>query len=705
MEDKSFLELTNEEILKEIKIDPRLREPFKKIIKKLQAYFNANGYTTQIDYKTFFEKNLIGKDFKIYVSDEPSKMGAGGFYHKAKQCICIDEKLLGSSDLEHALCHEFIHFLVMNDKNVSSGFINEAQTEMFTRQIYPISCSYEPQVRMMSFANVLMNKANNFSQFLKGGIDSKQISSAWNEFCEHVDSYQKKFANKGFSINTAVKDEDYLFAQRCIITNNIHFHLIDSFEEYEEVLEKLSYAPVRDEEWMDRFVSKIEEHLLKYVKNEKIKKITLSKFKEYRDIKSKLNRYNDEDSFIIDFNGSKFIVNRFGEVREGFTNALIHKSYTGSFSFGDEKSIDIKKELEQRDALLKQEKELKAFLKVFSYNDERALTSISNKDSLIRLEKFELPIINLKRTEPTYVYVAVYPNKVEILNNVTRLGKVQNIYLCDYIGQSNYKMYETCIGKIDGIVFGNFPKARLDKNAQMEYRNEIGPTLSKEMMNKIIADYKKSDEYDIGDNEKYVPSYALGYYCKAKYEKLSPEEKKKYEDRFIEKAEKFIVRIKNGNVGVSLMKDNKTTYIGTRQVLIDKKGNGLYNEYINALSNENTNVQPISTTEEKKEEQEQNNTPMTPKEKYDYLNVEIRKLFKQNQQNPVQGFMEKMKKLIDEQDMIKLKLSKKDLKNDYEEDDELLQEQIESLMQIEENERIMRDRIDRERVEQHRRMI
>lgn len=56
MEDKSFLELINEEILKEIKIDPRLREPFKKIMKKLQAYFNANGYTTQTDYKTFLKK-------------------------------------------------------------------------------------------------------------------------------------------------------------------------------------------------------------------------------------------------------------------------------------------------------------------------------------------------------------------------------------------------------------------------------------------------------------------------------------------------------------------------------------------------------------------------------------------------------------------------------------------------------------------------
>ena len=88
-----------------------------------------------------------------------------GFYSKAKQCICIDEGLLEKPHLEPTLCHEFTHFLVMNDKSVPSGFINEAQTEMFTRQIYPISRSYEPQVRMMEFANILMNKANNFSLF------------------------------------------------------------------------------------------------------------------------------------------------------------------------------------------------------------------------------------------------------------------------------------------------------------------------------------------------------------------------------------------------------------------------------------------------------------------------------------------------------------------------------------------------------------
>ena len=46
MDDKGFVNLISDDVLNEIKIDPRLRETFKRVIKKMQAYFNANGYTT-----------------------------------------------------------------------------------------------------------------------------------------------------------------------------------------------------------------------------------------------------------------------------------------------------------------------------------------------------------------------------------------------------------------------------------------------------------------------------------------------------------------------------------------------------------------------------------------------------------------------------------------------------------------------------------
>lgn len=701
MDDKSFVNLISDDVLNEIKIDPRLRETFKRVIKKMQAYFNANGYTSQRDYKTFFEENLIGKNFKIYVSDEPSKIGALGFYHKAKQCICIDEGLLESAHLESTLCHEFTHFLVMNDKSVPSGFINEAQTEMFTRQIYPTSCSYEPQVRMMEFANILTNKANNFSLFLQGGIDSRHTSSMWNDFYNYVSLYQKKFANTPYKIGEAVKDEDYISAQRCIIRNNIHSYLIKSFDDYEEILEKLSYAPIKDEEWMNNFITEIEKNIINNIRDKKIREITLSKFKEYRDIKNKLSKYTDENNFIIDFDGSKYIVNRFGEVRNRFTNTLVHKSYTGFFSFGDTKSINIKKTLDKRDGLLKQEKELKSFLKGFSYCDEMALTSISDKENLIRLEKFELPIIDFSKTKPIYVYVAVYPDRVEVLNNVTMLEKKQDVNMCKYIGQVDGAICGKPMGKIDGTIFANVSVKRFNFLSKGKYREELEPTLSKEMIDKIIDDYRKSDEYDV-ENESNISEEALYYYFEKKYKELSTEERKKYEEKAKEKMEKFVVSIKDGNIDVSLMYGDKLACVGTKQVLIDKKGNGLYNEYIDALSNKNSNTQKISTSDEEK----QNIMPESLKERYDALDVEIKNLFRQNKEKPVPNYLKKLKKLIDEQDEIKIEMDLKGLKCDKRKatnEDVDLYEEIYSIRQVEEMEK--NRAVEHERVEGYGRML
>lgn len=701
MDDKSFVNLISDDVLNEIKIDTRLRAPFKRVVKKLQAYFNANGYTAQRDYKTFFEENLIGKNFKIYVSDEPSKIGALGFYSKAKQCICIDEGLLEKPHLEPTLCHEFTHFLVMNDKSVPSGFINEAQTEMFTRQIYPISRSYEPQVRMMEFANILMNKANNFSLFLQGGIDSMHTSSMWNDFYNYVSLYQEKFANTSYKIGDAVKDEDYISAQRYIIRNNIHSHLINSFDDYEEILEKLSYAPVKDEEWMNDFITEIEENIIRNIRDKKIREITLSKFKEYRDIKNKLSIYTDANNFVIDFNGSKYIVNRFGEVRDQFTNTLVHKSYTGFFSFGDTNSINIKKTLDKRDVLLRHERELKSFLKGFSFCDEMALTSISDKENLIRLEKVELPIIDFAKGNPIYVYVAVYPDRVEVLNNVTKLEKIQNVNLCKYIGQVDGAICGKPMDKIDGTMFANVSVKRFNFLSKAKYREELEPMLSKEMIDKIIDDHRKSDEYDVED-ESNISENALYYYFEKKYKELSAEERKKYEEKAKKTMEKFVVSIKDGNVDVSLMYGNSLACIGLKQVLIDKKGNGLYNEYIDALSNKNVNKQRISTSDEKK----QNQIPESLKERYNALDVEIKNLFRQNKEKPIPNYFEKFKHLIDEQNEIKIEMDLKGLKRDKEKttnEDVDLYEKIYSIRQDEEKKK--NRAFENECVEEHRRRL
>ena len=62
MEDKSFINLLTEENLAKINIDPRLVDSFKRVMKKMQVYFNSNGYTSERDYQAFFYEYLLNPD-------------------------------------------------------------------------------------------------------------------------------------------------------------------------------------------------------------------------------------------------------------------------------------------------------------------------------------------------------------------------------------------------------------------------------------------------------------------------------------------------------------------------------------------------------------------------------------------------------------------------------------------------------------------
>lgn len=123
MVDKSFTNLLIDKNLNRMIIDQELIESFKRVINKIQVYFNTNGYTSQRNYENFFEKYLLqDTKGKLYfqVSDEPSKIGANGFYRHGKDgknIIVIDKSVL-KMDLEYIdsiLCHEFIHFLIMRE--------------------------------------------------------------------------------------------------------------------------------------------------------------------------------------------------------------------------------------------------------------------------------------------------------------------------------------------------------------------------------------------------------------------------------------------------------------------------------------------------------------------------------------------------------------------------------------------------------------
>ena len=164
-----FLELTTEENLRKLNIDPRLVDSFKRVMAKVQQYFDSHGYSDKIDFETIvndyllpketvdreairhseeFIKELndarenqkqleaivsitldpieeekfldeyikrnynIGLSFEVE-SKEKVEMHSGIYKDKLKT-IGIKESALISDRLDQILCHEFVHFLTMS---------------------------------------------------------------------------------------------------------------------------------------------------------------------------------------------------------------------------------------------------------------------------------------------------------------------------------------------------------------------------------------------------------------------------------------------------------------------------------------------------------------------------------------------------------------------------------------------------------------
>ncbi len=84
MEENSFLYFTQNEVISKIDIDSRLIDSFKRVMKKMQEYYNANGYSIQRNYKEFLEKYLLNSgtnNLKIYKMKNKKKTNI-------KECIC-----------------------------------------------------------------------------------------------------------------------------------------------------------------------------------------------------------------------------------------------------------------------------------------------------------------------------------------------------------------------------------------------------------------------------------------------------------------------------------------------------------------------------------------------------------------------------------------------------------------------------------------
>lgn len=715
VEDKSFIDLLTEENLSKIDIDSRLVDSFKRVTDKLQTYFNANGYTSQRDYKKFFEEYLfkdMDSKLRIRVSDEPSKIGAAGLYIHNQEIteIHIDETYLNNEEtLDSIFCHEFIHFLAMRgldsveypDPEIKNGgFINEALTEMLTQQIYPNSNAYQPQVNMLKFANLLTGNVNNYSLFLRGKVDCKGGASAWNNFFASANAYQRSCADKKFLMRDAINDSNYISAQRYIIQANISSHLLSSFSDYRKWVSILQQRPVIDNDFIDKLFTDMDRSLVSNLglKNENLKDIMYRQLSDYRQISSALSMYDGKDVYEFEIAGHKAAIDKDRNLYSMGSYSSSWDPSTGilKLKVGDENleldinTIDFTK---RKKELLEKQQTVPKYFSSTSKDDVKSVEQVAKKEGLVKLEKFTLPNVTGKKN-PTVVYVATYNDRIEILNNPTKIGELENINSAQYIGLTSTDLkvgaiYSKPLDSIDkGIVFSKINQKSLQSRTISLLASKITPTLNKDQIAQLIGQYKQSDEYDVEDNltDKDLQEFAISKYANIQYEKMSGEQKKVLYDEIIKSNEQFVISMKDGKVDVSLLFGSKyvTAFKGQSELLVDTKDNGLYNEQFEILS-KTSSVKKISDSSviqtnsegniifkenkddnvkmgDVKRENEQSTASELLSEydkrlaelqaKYGTISKQMEDLMQQNVSNTISNYQERLNTLIQERDKI-----------------------------------------------------
>ena len=593
MEDNSFLYFIDDSILSKIDIDSRLVDSFKRVLSKIQVYFNSNGYTSDRDYKDFLEKNLLN-GFRIYVG-KIEKYGVLGFYDKYKKEICINEIVLSNPDiLDSTLCHEFIHFLVMHCLRVNQcddqifycGFINEALTEMLTQQMYPNSRGYDAQVSMMKFANFLSGNVNNYRLFLKGYIDSRLCSSEWENFIDFADKFQKDFDAVGYiDLKSASSNKNFISAQRYLISLFINTFESKSFDEYCDCIRKLIDRPVPDQEYVNRLVNSLDKKMIRDLgfNNSSLSDFFMEKLIEVRELIKASLKYDGKDVYEFDFFGEIFAIDRdlklYGSVQQQSWDSHTMNLKKGnnfltinldSIDF-EKRSNDIHKRLDELSLI---------FSKDLSRNLNMLYKAIGYSGNLLRVEKFTVPSFDGRRRNYD-VFVAFYEDKVVVLNNFEKLGFSSDFNLRRYIGKtskdnSNALIISDDLGKFNnGFLYSVLTEKMIYKFAVDEYSKVLGESISPSSLESLILRYKASDSFIESDE---VREDALRFLAYKEFEKLSFDEKKKYFDLVIKNNEQFIVSVNDGIIDVGIKLGN-SFYTGKRTVLYDSKSNGVYNVF------------------------------------------------------------------------------------------------------------------------------
>lgn len=213
------------------------------------------------NYAMLFEKYLLndneGKKLKINLADFKESKDMG-YFVVAEKRILINNKIK-PEQIEHVLCHEFIHFLIMAERPYIENekgefeqiefrplkmfaqygtFLNEAVTEFINSEINTNSRLYTYHVRMLKFMQSIFGNQNNLVAYLRGYIPQDE-HELFEEFKTFANKFQNNSKIKGVSHQVVSQDENFIGALNTlnkmfldIMTKEIESGKINSVMDY-----------------------------------------------------------------------------------------------------------------------------------------------------------------------------------------------------------------------------------------------------------------------------------------------------------------------------------------------------------------------------------------------------------------------------------------------------------------------------------------
>jgi len=301
MNDRCFINVTNENNLIKVNIDSRLIESFKRVMLKLQYYLNEHDLSLEVNYEEYLNKYLLSESKeKLSIIVDELDYSIGGDYSSNEKRIRINEDVLNNhiEELDHVLCHEFIHFLIHHHSDILYGsnfmgqlFIDEAFTELLAREVIPSKNIYYGALpNIMNFYNKLVGNNINYSYLFSHKLQDLMRSGYFPKtFIIHGDNCMQKYKDGEYKDDNYQYDSEYLGMQRDIINQFCNFE-ITNFTDLKVFLEILGNRPALDEEWVTNFIF---EHIKPYM--DSLPEEKYNYLFEYISLYNSLLKYNQRD--------------------------------------------------------------------------------------------------------------------------------------------------------------------------------------------------------------------------------------------------------------------------------------------------------------------------------------------------------------------------------------------------------------------------